>query len=75
MPNIPSSIFDDTGVTNLVLGEHVTTIGDFAFDANPLTSITNGNNSVSIGDCAFGENPPLDESFASNYTQNCHEGK
>jgi len=43
-------------ITDTVLGEPVTSIGDSAFSGNQLTSVTIGNSVTSIGNSAFANN-------------------
>ena len=56
MPNVPSYTFGYLGMTTLVLGPHVTSIGDYTFTYNQLTSVTIPSNVTSIGSYAFRDN-------------------
>ena len=52
---IPRGAFENcNNITNITLGDDVTTIGEFAFrDCDSLTSVTIGNNVTTIGSFAF----------------------
>ena len=54
--NIPGSYASYGNLTQVYLGNSVTSIGDYAFRNNSLTSVTIPNSVTSIGDYAFGYN-------------------
>ena len=60
MKTIPNDFYNGRkSLTELVLGEHVETIGNYAFRNDGLTSLTLGENVTSIGTCAFQDNASL----------------
>ena len=60
MKTIPNGFYDDRqALTELVLGENVETIGNYAFKKAGLTSLTLGENVTSLGNEAFKENASL----------------